>query len=394
MDLKWAFNTNDFRAQAKRRLPKMVFDFLDGGAIDEDSLRASTNDFHAIELAPSGMANPNQLNTKTTVLGVELSFPLMVSPMGLLTMFHPQGDLALAAEAERMGTVFMHSGVSGVSIEDTSKVVSPERLWAQMYDRSDEENDAYLARLKKLGITTIILNADTSSADRRERDLRNGLGTMPPRPPLSGVVNVAMHPGWMYRWLTGPKFTFADYQPQGRPMKMKELYDYMKADPHAEGVGGWAGVKRMRDRWDGNLVVKGLSSPTDALHAAEAGADAIHISNMGGRHFGGTPSTISSLPAIVKAVRGAGSNMEIYMDGGVRRGHDVVRALALGATAVGGGRAFAYPLGAYGRRGVARAYDLLQQEFAGAMLGVGRSTVDSIDESVIAYRPQGERYAS
>lgn len=392
MSLKWAFNTNDFRAKAKKRLPKMVFDFLDGGAIDEDTLRASTADFRAIELAPTGIADPRGLDPRTTVLGVDVSFPLLISPMGILTMFHPQGDLALAAEAERMGTIFMHSGVSGVSIEDTARMISPERLWAQMYDRTEAENDAYLARLRHLGITTLILNADPSSSDRRERDLRNGLGSMPPRPPLRGVLNVAMHPGWVYRWLTGPKFNFADYLLDGRPMKMREMYPYMKFDPYLIGEGGWGGIKRIREKWEGNLVIKGLSSPGDALLAAGAGADAIHISNMGARHFGGTPSTISSLPAIVGALREAGSKMEVIIDGGVRRGHDVVRALALGATAVSAGRPFAYALGAYGRPGVARAYDLLKSEFEGAMLGVGRSTVESIDESVIAYMPVNERY--
>lgn len=386
MSLKWAFNVNDFRLKARKRLPRLVFDFLDGGVLDEYTRNANERDFKAIELRPESLAEISNFDTSTTVLGTKLSFPLMVSPMGILTMFHPKADVAVAREAMKMESIFMHSYVSGVSIEDTVKAIEPDRLWAQTTLRSTDENNAYAKRVAGLGIKTLILGAETLSADKRERDLRNGLLTMPPRPPMRGLVNFAMHPGWVLRWLTGPQFNFADHLIDGRPMKMKEMYAWMGYNGHEIERPGWRGVSEFRDSWKGNLVLKGIASPEAALKAVEVGADGILVSNLGGRHFDGQPSTISVLPSIVQAVRDAGSSMEIYVDSGVRRGHDVVRALALGANAASAGRAFAYALGAYGQKGVEKAFQILHDEFVVAMKSVGAANTAAIDSSVIHRR--------
>lgn len=217
---------------------------------------------------------------------------------------------------------------------------------------------------------------------------------MPPKPPFSGLINFAMHPAWVLRWLTGPKFNFADYLIDGRPMKMKEMYQFMGYNGHEVDDGGRAGIQEMRDRWDGNFVIKGIATPEAALTAVEIGADAILVSNLGGRHFDGQPSTASVLPSIVKAVRGAGSDMQIFVDSGIRRGHDVVRALALGANVASAGRAFTYALAAYGEKGVDRAFEQLRGEFVVAMKSVGAETVSQIGPSAIAYNPIAAKYGA
>jgi L-lactate dehydrogenase (cytochrome) len=399
MSLKRAFNVSDLRRKAQRRLPKLVFDFLDGGVLDEYTKDANERDFKSIELSPKPLADLSGFDTGTTVLGTRLKFPLMVSPMGVLTMFHPRGDAAIAREAMKMDSIFMHSYVSGVSIEDTARAIDPDRLWAQTTLRSAEENAAYRQRVANLGIRTLIIPAEPGAMDKRERDLRNGLSTMPPQPPLSGLVNFALHPGWVARWLTGPPATYADHLIDGRPMKMKEMYSWMGYEesrrgksatepPRPQDGPGWEGIRRSRDAWDGNVVLKGVATPEAALQAVEIGADAILVSNTGGRRFDGQPSTISVLPEIVETIRGAGSSMEIYVDSGVRRGHDVVRALALGANAASAGRAFAYGLGAYGQEGVEKAFRILHEEFEVAMKAVGAASTAALDNSVIVGRTE------
>lgn len=394
MGLNFAYNVDDFRAKAKRRLPKLVFDFLDGGVLEEYSLDANVRDFQSIELRPESLANLAGFDPRTSVFGKELDFPLMVSPMGILTMFHALGDVGIARAAARANSIFMHSWVSGVTIEDTARAISPERLFAQISVRSAAETEAYLKRVQNLGIDTLVLGAETASADKRERDLHNGLLTMPPKPPLKGLINFAMHPGWVLRWLTGPKFNFADYLIDGRPMKMKEMYQFMGYNGHEVDKGGWEGVAYVREKWSGNLVLKGIATPQAALKAVELGVDGVLVSNLGGRHFDGQPSTASVLPSIVQSVRDAGSDMHIFVDSGVRRGHDVVRALALGANAASAGRAFTYALAAYGERGVERMFDQLRSEFIVAMKSVGATTVGAIDPSVIAYNPHPSKYSS
>lgn len=394
MSLKWAFSISDFRRTARRKLPKLVFDFLDGGVLDEYTRNANESDFRAIEFRPQPLADLTGFSTETSVLGTRLKFPLMVSPMGVLTMFHPGGDIAIAREVMKMDSIFMHSYVSGVSIEDTAKVISPDRLWAQTVMRSEEENEAYRRRISNLGIGTLMVGAEPVVMDKRERDLHNGLLTMPPRPPLSGLINFALHPGWVVRWLTGPPTTYGDHLIDGRPMRMSEMYAWMGYDESRQSresntavrpvaPRSWDGIRRIRESWDGNLVLKGLQTPEAALKAVEIGADAILVSNTGGRRFDGQQSSIRALPEIVAAVRGAGSAMDIYVDSGVRRGHDVVRGLALGANAVSAGRPFAYALAAHGQKGVEKAFEILHDEFTVAMKGVGATNVHAIDESVV-----------
>jgi isopentenyl diphosphate isomerase/L-lactate dehydrogenase-like FMN-dependent dehydrogenase len=386
MNLRLAINVEDFRRLARRRLPKLVFDFMDGGVLDEYTRDANERDFRRIELRPKACATLTDFDPGTSVLGTDVSIPLLVSPMGTLTMFHPEGDAAIARAARKTGSIFMHSFVSGVTIEDTVAAIGdPDRVWAQTTLRTEEENEAYRRRVANLGIRTLMIAAETVGSDKRERDLHNGLASMPPRPPLKGLVDFALHPGWVYRWLTGPDTTFADHRIDGSPIRMSQMYSFMGE----YGRPDWSALQRLRDSWDGNLVVKGIGTPEDALLAVDLGADALVVSNLGGRHFDGQPSTISVLPDIVKAVRGIGSSIDIIVDGGVRRGSDIVRALALGATAASAGRPFGYAIAAAGQEGAEKVFGIYREEFAATMKSVGASTVREIDSSVLHPGPLG-----
>lgn len=383
MRLKWVYNMEDMRKQAKRRLPKLFFDFIDGGVLDEFTINANEKDMRSIMFHPVALAEIPKLDTSTTVFGTEMKFPLMVSPMGMLTMFHPEADKAIAREVMKFGSIFIHSHLSGISLEDTVRCAEPQRVWAQMALRSDEETQAYLKRLRVLGIDTIVVKTDTIASDKRERDLHNGLKTQPPKPPISGLLNFGRHPGWVYRWLTGPPLTPADHTINGRPIKMHEMRAWMRNEGKQPT---WSEVKALRDQWDGNLVLKGISTPESALKAIEVGADGVFVSNLGGRQFDGQRSAISALPDVVRTLNGAENNIEIFFDSGIRRGHDAVRAIALGAKAVAAGRVFAYSLSAYGQKGVGRMFEILHDEFSTAMKGIGVGTVGEIDRSVISPR--------
>lgn len=380
MSLRYVASIADLRSRARRRLPRLVFDFMDGGVLDEYTLRANERDLGAIALRPKSAASLEDFSTATSVLGTEVAFPLLVSPMGTLTMFHPDGDAAIARAARESESIFMHSFVSGVTIEDTLRAIGePDRLWAQTTLRTEEENEAYRRRVAGLGIRTLVIAAETIGSDKRERDLRHGLQTMPPRPPLRGLVDFALHPQWVWRWLSGPEVSFADHSIAGRAVRMGEMYSFMGQHARPD----WPQIQRLRDAWDGRLVVKGVATPEDALMAVDLGADAIVVSNLGGRHFDGQPSTIRVLPGIVAAVRGIGSGIDIIVDGGIRRGNDIVRALALGATAAAAGRPFGYAIAAAGEQGAAKAFSILREEFTATMKSVGASTVDGIDHSVL-----------
>lgn len=384
MNLKFAVNTDDFRRFARRRLPKLVFDFMDGGVLDEYTKEANERDLRMIELRPKSAATLKEFSTDTSVLDTAVAFPLLVSPMGTLTMFHPAGDAAIASAARASESIFMHSFVSGVTIEETLQAIgNPDRLWAQTTLRSEEENAAYRRRVANLGIRTLVIAAETIGSDKRERDLHNGLQTMPPRPPLRGLVDFALHPRWVLRWLTGPGITFADHRVKGQPIKLSEMYSFMGQYSRPD----WPQIQRLRESWDGRLVIKGIGTPEDAVTAVELGADAIVVSNLGGRHFDGQPSTIKVLPGIVDAVRGMGSQIDIIVDGGVRRGSDIVRALALGATAASAGRPFGYGMTVGGQEGAEKVFSIFRDEFTAAMKSVGAASISEIDSSVLFAPP-------
>lgn len=378
MKEKWIVSIDDYRRASRKKLPRMISDYLEGGALDETTMRANEERFDALMLRQRSMVDITSMNTSTTVLGRPLAMPLMVAPMGMLTIFHPGSDPAVARAAVRAGSIFIHSAWAGCSLEEVAKV-APDNLWAQVaFWKHPAETASYINRARAVGVDTLVVAGDVGSSSKRERDLHHGL-SMPPRPPIADYFNAATRPGWLYRWLTGRKMTYGNYQVNGRPLRMDEMNSWMAS--HKNPGATWDDFAKLRAEWSGNLVIKGIMDPEDAARAADEGADGIFISNHGGRQFDSQPATIDVLPSIVEAV---GGRAEIYLDGGVRRGHDIVKAVALGAQAVLAGRPFVYALAAGGEHAVDRAFGIYHEELKGAMGFVGRASVAELDRTVLA----------
>jgi L-lactate dehydrogenase (cytochrome)/(S)-mandelate dehydrogenase len=369
---KKMFSVEQVRRRARARLPRMVFDFIEGGALDEHTLRRNRVAFESAVLRQRILVDLEETSTAARVLGHDFSIPMVVSPMGLLTVCHPDADTAVAAAASAAGSLMIHSPWSGVSIEETHEAAGG-RLWEQIsFWKQPEETERHLARARNLGIDTIVVAGDVAVSSKRERDLRHGT-SMPPRPPLRDVLDVALHPGWVARWLGGRKMTWGSYEIAGRPIRMSEMEPWMERNENRRAT--WEDVARLRRRWDGRLLVKGIMTPEDAELALGHGADGVFVSNHGGRQFDGQPSTLEVLPSSAETVNGRGA---VIVDGGIRRGSDIVAALSAGADLVAGGRPFAYGLSAAGRAGVDRVFGILADELGTAMGFAGASRVSQL----------------
>lgn len=384
MRTKWIVGIDDYRRAAKRKLPKMIYDYLEGGALDELTTRANRSSFDALMLRQRNFVDLTGLNTSTRLLDDEVRTPLLVSPMGMLTIFHPGSDIAVAAAAAAAGSIYVHSAWAGCAIEEVLESTDAT-VWAQVaFWRNRAEADAYIDRLERLGVRTLVVAGDVSSSSKRERDLRHGL-SMPPRPPIVDYLRTATRPGWIWRWQTGRAMTYGNYSVGQRPMRMDEMNQWMAGNKNRAVT--WEDIARLRQRWSGRIVVKGIMNGEDADRAVREGIDAVFVSNHGGRQFDSQPATIDALPEVVTAVN---KRAEVYVDGGIRRGHDIVKAMALGADAVMAGRPFAYALAAGGRPAVDHAFQIFQDELEGTMGFVGSRTCDEITPEVLSDVPQPE----
>jgi L-lactate dehydrogenase (cytochrome) len=373
-------SVQDVRRAARRRLPRMIFDFLDGGALDEVTLQDNESDLGRMRLRQRVLQDISSCELETKVLGHQLTSPLMIAPMGLLGLFHPHGDLALARAAAQDGTIFVHSAWSGWSVEDVTNA-APGAVWSQIAFWTDAGiSRDHIARAEAAGVQVLVIAGDVALSSKRERDLHHGL-VIPPRPTLRNIVNTARKPAWLAglaRLAAGPKLTYGNYRIDGRRMRLNEMYGFMRANENRAAT--WADVEQLRERWSGKIVVKGLMTAEDTRSAARAGVDAVLVSNHGGRQFDAQPSTISALPEVVAA---AGDAMEVFVDGGIRRGSDIVKCMALGATACLIGRPAAFGLAMDGEAGVRRVLELLREEISVALGFVGRTSVGQLDPSVL-----------
>lgn len=376
-------SVRDMRRAAERRLPRMIFDFLEGGALDEATLRENESDLAALRIRQRVLQDISSCGLATDVLGQRIELPLMISPMGLLGLFHPLGDPALARAAARCGTIFVHSAWSGWSVEDVVRE-APGSTWCQVAFWTDAGiTRDHVERARATGVEVLVIAADVAISSKRERDLHHGLA-MPPRPTLRDIANSARKPAWLAglaRLAAGPKLTYGNYRLDGRRMRLNEMYAFMRANENRSAT--WTDVERLRGEWNGKIVVKGVMTAEDARSAVGAGADAVIVSNHGGRQFDAQQSTVAALPAVLSAVDGAA---ETFVDGGIRRGADVVKFLALGAKACLVGRPVAYGLAARGEAGADRVLDLLRDELAVALGFAGRSDIADVDASVLAGR--------
>jgi L-lactate dehydrogenase (cytochrome) len=380
--LSRAANIADLRLLARRRLPGGVFDYIDGGAEDELSLRRNVAAYRRAELVPRVLRDVSGIDTSTTLLGRPLPMPLVVAPIGFTRTASPGGELDVSRAAARAGLPYTLSTMATRSIEEVA-AVSRGPKWLQVYVWRDRGLvKEMLSRAKEAGFEAIAITVDTAVLGRRERDVRRGF-TMPPQLGLGTLVDGLLHPGWTWAFARAEPITFANVAAskapeEGQPVRLAE-YMNSQFDPALS----WSDLDWFRAEWDGPIVLKGIQSVADARLAADAGVAAIALSNHGGRQLDGAPAILELVPPVVDAV---GDRVEIICDGGVRRGSDIVKAVALGARACMAGRAFMYGLGAGGERGVDKVVSLLEGDMRRTMALTGHRRVADLGPELIRWR--------
>lgn len=355
----------DLRAAARRRLPRLVFDFIDGGARDETTLRDNRRAFDAWQLMPRVGVDVSQRRLATTLLGRPMALPLVLGPTGLAGLYRPRGEMLACRAATTAGIPFCLSTNSIASIEAVAADVPDSDRWFQLYPLRDRELMAeMLRRAREHGYRTLCFTVDLPIQGRRERDVRNGF-TLPLRPTVRTAWDVLRRPAWLWGLARHP-VSFGNFAPSAAGGGATTIAQHVASlfDPSAD----WALVAKLRKGWDGPFVVKGVLHPDDARAAVRAGADAVIVSNHGGRQLDTVPGTCTALPGVVAAIQG---EADILLDGGVRRGTDILKAIALGARACMIGRPFLWGLAAGGEAGVCRAIEILSVELDEAMALAG-----------------------
>lgn len=372
------FRTDDFRLQAKASLPKMVFDFVDGGSERELTLRANCTDFEQIRFAPRTMVDVGQVDLSTRLLGQRIELPLMIAPMGLVGMVRPNGDISLAKAAKNAGIPYVLSTAASNTVEEVAEA-APGLNWFQLYFFRDREfAKELLRRARESGFAALVVTVDLQRGGRRERDFHNGF-TVPPRLGVANLLNMVRHFPWLARMLPNRRqLTMGNLIDWGGGTDMVALSTFMNSQ--IDPTVNWTDLEWLRSEWDLPLLLKGVLSAEDAVTAAQMGADGIIVSNHGGRQLDGAPSTISVVREIVGALDG---RAEVILDSGIRRGSDVVKALALGAKACMVGRPALYGLATAGDAGVAKVLEILAAEIDTAVGLLGRQRIADIDESAI-----------
>ncbi|MDY7101424.1 MAG: alpha-hydroxy acid oxidase [Actinomycetota bacterium] len=372
-----AASVADLRRIAQRRLPGGVFDYIDGGAEDERTLDANARAFATTTFRPRVLRGIEKVDTGSTLLGRPVAYPLALAPTGFTRIADPDGELAVARAAERAGLVYTLSTLSTRSIEEV-RAVSDGRLWFQVYAWRDRGLvREMIERAAGARYEALVLTVDTAVLGRRERDVRRGF-SLPPSIGPGTIVDGVLHPAWSWAFVRSEPIRFANVvgRDVGDGASPVSLSDYLNSQ--FEPALAWSDVDWLRSVWDGPSVVKGIQTVDDAVRAADAGVEAIALSNHGGRQLDGAPAIFDLVAPVADAV---GGRTEIICDGGVRRGSDIVKAVAAGATAAMAGRAYLYGLGAAGERGVDRVLGWFAADMARTMMLVGAATIDELDRT-------------
>jgi isopentenyl diphosphate isomerase/L-lactate dehydrogenase-like FMN-dependent dehydrogenase len=374
-----AVNIADLRVAARRYLPRLLFDWIDGGAGDETALAQSVAQFSAARLMPRYLVDISSRSLAKSLFGRQYSVPFGVAPMGNGGLFRPGADIAMAQAAAAANAPFILSGATIATIEEAA-AAAPGHVWLQIYPARDGAiTRDFIARAGAAGIETLVVTVDLPLAAKRERDIRNGFA-LPIKYDLAKIVDAALHPEWTLRWLqTGgmPKMgAWAAYA--GKDASGEQVAAFMRSQFYPTHT--WADLDVYRSLWKGKLVIKGLQHPGDAQRALAAGCDGIIVSNHGGRQFDRAPTPLDTLPAIKAAVEG---KIPVMLDGGIRRGADIVVALARGADFVFCGRAILYGVAAAGLAGASRSFEILRDEMDRTMGQIGRVSVAELDESAL-----------
>jgi L-lactate dehydrogenase (cytochrome) len=375
----------DLRALAQSRVPRMFYDYADTGSWTESTYRANTADLQSIKLRQRVLVDIDNRSTASTMIGVDVAMPVALAPTGLAGMQHANGEILAARAAEKFGVPFTLSTMSICSIEDVAAHTKAP-FWFQLYVMRDRGFiERLIDRAKAARCGALVLTVDLQILGQRHKDLKNGLST-PPKLTLRNIANMMSKPRWCLGMLGTRRRKFGNVVGHVKgidDMGSLAEWSHKQLDPRLN----WGDVEWIKKRWGGKLILKGIQDPEDARLAVESGADALIVSNHGGRQLDGAESSIRALPAIVDAV---GSRIEVHMDGGIRSGQDVLKAVALGARGAYIGRAFLYGLGAMGEAGVTRALEIIHTELDLTMAFCGRTQISQIDETVLlrgSYRP-------
>lgn len=374
-----AANVGDLRRIARRRLPGGVFDYIDGGAEDERTLTRNSEAFAELTFRPRVLRDVGSVDPSTTLFGRHLPLPLVLAPTGFTRIADPQGELAVARAAARADLPYTLSTLATRSIEEVA-AVSAGPKWFQVYVWRDKELvREMIGRAAGAGYEALMVTVDTAVLGRRERDVRRGF-SLPPKIGLDTLIDGALHPGWTWQFVRAEPIRFANVAGRdvGDGSHAVSLADYVSSqfDPNLS----WDDLAWMREHWDGPLVVKGIQTIEDAVLAADLGVEAVALSNHGGRQLDSAPSPIELVAPVVDAV---GDRTAVLCDGGIRRGSDIVKAVALGATACMAGRPYLYGLGAAGERGVDRVLELLAADVRRTMALTGACTLDELSREVV-----------
>ena len=371
-------NIEDLRALAEKRVPRMFYDYADSGSWTEGTYRANESDFQTIKLRQRVAVNMEGRSTATTMVGQAAKMPVSIAPVGLCGMQHADGEILAAKAAEKFGIPFTLSTMSICSIEDIAAHTRAP-FWFQLYMMRDRDAMARMIdRAKAARCSALVLTLDLQVIGQRHKDLKNGL-TAPPRPTLANLINLATKPRWCLGMLGTQRRTFGNlvgHVKEVSDMNSLASWTTEQFDPRLS----WPDIEWVKKQWGGKLILKGIMEVEDARLAADSGADAIVVSNHGGRQLDGAPSSIHALPAIAAEV---GNKLEVWMDGGIRSGQDVLKAWALGARGTMIGRSMVYGLGAMGEAGVTKALEIIHKELDITMAFTGHTNIQNVDQRIL-----------
>jgi L-lactate dehydrogenase (cytochrome) len=369
----------ELRLLAQKRVPRMFYDYADSGSWTESTYRANESDFQKIKLRQRVAVNMENRSTATVMAGQPTHMPVAIAPTGLTGMQHADGEMLAARAAKKFGIPFTLSTMSICSIEDVAQATDGHPFWFQLYvmkDRAFIEN--LIDRAKAARCSALVLTLDLQILGQRHKDIRNGLSA-PPKLTLPNLINIASKPRWALGMLGTPRRQFGNIVGHVKGVGDMGSLSEWTAKQFDPGLN-WGDVEWIKKRWGGKLILKGIMDPEDAKLAADSGADALIVSNHGGRQLDGAQSSIEALPAIVDAV---GSRIEVHMDGGIRSGQDVLKAMALGAKGTYIGRAMLYGLGAMGEAGVSKALELIHKELDITMAFCGHTDIRKVGREIL-----------
>ena len=363
----------DLKRLARRRVPRMFYEYAESGSWTESTMRANSDDFASIKLRQRVAVDITARSVKTEMIGEPVAMPVALAPIGLCGMQHADGEIKAARAAEQFGVPFTLSTMSICSIEDVAANTT-KPFWFQLYVMQDRDFIGRLIdRARDAGCSALVLTLDLQILGQRHRDIRNGLST-PPKPTLSGIMQVGSRPRWCLNMLTTRRHSFGNIIGHAKNVTDLSSLSAWTAEQFDPKLS-WQDIDWIRERWGGKLIIKGILDPEDARMAARVGADALIVSNHGGRQLDGAASSISMLPQIVDAV---GKDIEIHFDGGIRSGQDVLKAICLGARGTYIGRAFVYGLGALGEAGVHKTLEIIHRELDTTMALCGERLLQNL----------------